>query len=173
MKKKNILCFEIISFFVISVLGVLFHFLYEWIGGSFIGSFTAINESIWEHLKLLFFPTVLTIIIGSIYLKDYKNYISVKTRGLFLGMAFIVVFYYTYTGIIGNRFAVLDIGSFFVAAFILELYTLKNIYSDKYYNNYLYSYILIITMTLFIIFTFSPPKINLFKDPVNNTYGIK
>jgi hypothetical protein len=88
-------------------------------------------------------------------------------------MAFIVVFYYTYTGIIGNRFSVLDIGSFFVAAFILELYTLKNINSDKYYNNYLYSYILIITMTLFIIFTFSPPKINLFKDPVNNTYGIK
>ena len=173
MKKKNILLFEVISFFVISVLGVLFHFLYEWIGGNFIGSFSAVNESTWEHLKLLFFPTVLTIVIGSIYLKDYKNYITVKTRGLFLGMAFIVVFFYTYTGIIGNHYSFLDIGSFFVAAFIVELYTLRSINSDNYYNNYIYSYILIITMSLFIIFTFSTPKINLFKDPINNTYGIK
>ena len=38
------------------ILGSLLHFTYEWSNeNSFVGSFSAINESTWEHLKLLFF----------------------------------------------------------------------------------------------------------------------
>ena len=75
MKKISLLKFEIISFIFISILGTLLHFTYEWSNNnSFIGLFSAINESTWEHLKLIFFPMLITTIIGTIYYKNkYPN----------------------------------------------------------------------------------------------------
>ena len=49
--------FCVIGFFVTTVLGILSHFVYDWTGGGFlIGLFFPVNESTWEHMKLLFFP---------------------------------------------------------------------------------------------------------------------
>ena len=41
------------------VLGTAAHFFYDWFPTPLIGLFTPVNESIWEHLKLLFWPTIL------------------------------------------------------------------------------------------------------------------
>ena len=47
-------------FFFISILGVLLHFTYEWSNDNpAVGLFSAVNESTWEHLKLIFFPMLL------------------------------------------------------------------------------------------------------------------
>lgn len=47
------------------ITGTLLHFVYEWSGESlFVGIFSPINESVWEHLKLLFFPMSVWILIG-------------------------------------------------------------------------------------------------------------
>ena len=44
------------------VLGCLNHFIYEWTGESPISAlFCPVNESVWEHLKLLFFPYLFVI----------------------------------------------------------------------------------------------------------------
>lgn len=174
MKEKNIFLFELLSTILIISLGFILHFLFEWTNNNiFIGMFSSINESTWEHLKLLFFPMLLSIIVGSIYLKEYDNYVAIKTQGLFMGMFFIVIFFYTYTGVLGFNVPVLDIGSFIVACLISEYHTYKNINSGKCYNKYSYTYSLIITSFLFILFTFCPPHIGLFKDPVANTYGLE
>lgn len=46
---------NLFRFIFISVLGVLLHFTYEWAGdNAVVGLFSAVNESTWEHLKLLF-----------------------------------------------------------------------------------------------------------------------
>ena len=46
-----------IGFFFTVVFGVLLHFLYEWSYNSvWIAPFSGVNESTWEHMKLLFFP---------------------------------------------------------------------------------------------------------------------
>ena len=56
MKRKHTL----VGIIFTSLLGTLSHFLYEWTGyNTIIGTVTPVNESIWEHLKLLFFPVVL------------------------------------------------------------------------------------------------------------------
>ena len=45
---------NLFRFIFISVLGVLLHFTYEWSGdNAVVGLFSAVNESTWEHLKLL------------------------------------------------------------------------------------------------------------------------
>ena len=48
------------GFLTAAVLGTLAHFTYRWSGGALLaGVFCAVNESVWEHMKLLFFPVFL------------------------------------------------------------------------------------------------------------------
>ena len=48
------------GFLTTAVLGTLAHFAYRWSDGALLaGVFCAVNESVWEHMKLLFFPVFL------------------------------------------------------------------------------------------------------------------
>ena len=173
MKRKDIFLFEIISTIFIIFLGFILHFLYEWTNNNIIvASFSAINESTWEHLKILFFPMLITIIIGSYYYKAVDNYLCSKTKGLILSLLFIVISFYTYTGIIGTNFASINILIFILAVIIGEIYAYKKINNDNSCSSIKSLIILIFLILSFIVFTFRPPHIGLFKDPVNGTYGI-
>lgn len=166
--------FEILSTFFILILGSILHFTYGWSNNNvLIGTFSAINESTWEHLKLIFFPMTITTLLGYFYLKkDYPNYLCAKVLGTFIGMLFIVVTFYTYTGIIGNNYAFIDISLFFLATFFGEYITCKKVKSNYTCNNSISILLLVLLVLCFIIFTFAPPEINLFLDPVTKTYGI-
>ena len=94
--KISILKFEIISGILIMIFGTLLHFTFEWSNNNLlIGTFSAINESTWEHLKLLFFPMLITTIIGYfIKGKEIPNYLCSKVLGIIFSMCFIVIFFY-------------------------------------------------------------------------------
>ncbi len=156
------------------ILGTLLHFTFEWSGdNSIVGLFSAINESTWEHLKLVFFPTIFTIIIGYVlFSKYFPNYLCAKTIGLISSMLFIIVFFYTYTGIIGSNYALLDIGSFFVSIVLGEFLSYKLAISKINFNIILCLFAIILLIFCFFYFTFNPPKINLFRDPISSTYGL-
>ena len=171
--KIKLKTFEIISTIFIIVSGILLHFLYDWSNNNtVVGIFSAINESTWEHLKILFFPMLITIIIGSYYYKDVDNYLCSKTKGLILSLLFIVISFYTYTGIIGTNFASINILIFILAVIIGEIYTYKKINNDSSCSSIKSLIILIFLILSFIVFTFRPPHIGLFKAPVNGTYGM-
>ena len=174
MKKISLLKFQIFSTIFTFVLGTLLHFTFDWSNNNqLIGTFSAVNESTWEHLKLLFFPTLLTTIIGYFYYKDtIPNYLCSKTKGIIIALLFIVIFFYTYTGIIGNNIAILDIGSFFIAVILGEYYTYKKINNNIPCNNIISTIILLTLFFSFILFTFHPPKIELFLDPITEKFGI-
>lgn len=178
MEKKKILRFQIFSVIFTWILGTILHFLYEWSGDNkIIASFSAVNESTWEHLKLVFFPMLITTIVGFLVIgKDNKKFWCAKTIGIILAMSFIIVFFYTYTGIIGTNFAILDIGSFFVAVILGEYFAYKIMTNDEYKlkcNKRIAVIGLICILLCFIIFTYLPPHIGLFKDPISNGYGIQ
>ena len=171
---KKIRNWQIVAVLFTLVLGTLLHFTYEWSGNNqIVGTFSAINESTWEHLKLIFFPMLIFAIFEGINIyKETNNYIEAKTIGIIFGMLFITVFFFTYTGIIGTNFAVLDIGSFFVGVILSEVIAYKIMQMKSFSTNKTkrISIILIIIITLcFIIFTFNPPNINYFRDPVQLT----
>ena len=172
--KKSILKFEIFSTIFTMILGTLFHFTFEWSNSnSFVALFTAVNESTWEHLKLLFFPLLLTTIIGYFYIgKNIPNFICAKLIGILTAISFTIIFFYTYTGIIGNNFAFIDISIFFVAVLLGEYVTYKFLLSDFSCNKKIAILILITLLICFFLFTYIPPKIGLFKDPVKNSFGI-
>lgn len=173
-KAINITTYEFISTIITMILGTLLHFTFNWSNKNlFVGIFSAVNESTWEHLKILFFPMLLTTIIGYFYTdKQICNYICYKTKSILLSLSFIIVFFYTYTGVLGKNLAILDIASFYVAIILGEYYILKQINNDSNCNQSNSIFILIILFICFIAFTFSPPYIGIFKNPITNTYGI-
>ena len=66
------------------VIGTLLHFLYQWTGENcVIAAFSAVNESVWEHLKMLFFPMLLFGIGECFFVKDtVNNYLEAKVIGI-------------------------------------------------------------------------------------------
>lgn len=169
--KNKLLRFQIFSVIFTWILGTILHFTYDWSNqNAIVGAFSAINESTWEHLKLLFFPILITTIIGYFYLKpkeEYKNFLCAKTIGILVALVFVVIFFYTYTGVIGTNFAILDIGSFFVGVFLGEYtaYKLTNHISEC--KDGLAIFILIVLFTCFVAFTYNAPHIGLFRNPLD------
>lgn len=163
------------STIIVLIAGVLLHFTYEWSGNNtFVGLFSAINESTWEHLKLIFFPMLITLIVGYFILKnDFPNYICAKTIGILSAMLFTVIFFYTYTGVVGTNYDFINISTFFIAVILGEYVTYKLTINNFTCNRYFYTIILIILTFAFLIFTFNPPKLGLFKSPTDNSYGIQ
>ena len=173
-KKSSILKFEIISAIFMLVVGTLLHFTFGWSNNNpLIGTFSAVNESTWEHLKLLFFPMLLTTIIGYFYIgKNIPNFLCSKLIGIVTSILFTIIFFYTYTGILGTNISFIDINIFFIAVLLGEYATYKFLLSDSSCNKRVSIIVLTILLTSFFLFTFVPPKIGLFKDPVVNDFGI-
>ena len=172
--KKRLFVYQIISLILSSVLGVLFHYTYELSGNNkFVALFSAINESTWEHLKLIFFPMIITTFLGYIFLKnEFDNFLCARTIAIIIAMLFTVVFFYTYTGILGKNIAFIDISSFFISILIGEYITDLLINNKVKCNKNIAIIFLLGIAIMFVLFTFRPPQIQLFKDPINSSYGI-
>ena len=57
--------------FALSTLGgTLLHFFYDWTDGSLLAApFSGVNESTWEHMKLLYWPMLIFAIVQSFFFK--------------------------------------------------------------------------------------------------------
>ena len=165
---------QIAGFVFTSVIGTLMHFAYDWSGQSVIvAPFSAVNESIWEHIKLIYFPMLLFSIIEYKYIgKNFKNFWCVKVIGSIIGVVLIPILYYTYTGIIGKSIDWLNIVIFFVTAAVIYYVETRLISKELKCNPKVAILILILIGVAFIVFTWFTPQIPLFQDPINKTYGI-
>lgn len=162
----------IISFVIISILGTLSHFVYEWSScNKFLGYFFAVNESTWEHLKLLFFPSIFYYIFEYFLLKTKpQNYISATALGILCGMIFIVISYYSYTGVLGYNLDFLNITIYYLG--VVVMLTIRSIIISKKLlcsnaSNIVFSTIILGFAWLFFIYTYSPPAIGIFTPPTN------
>lgn len=166
--------YNIINIIFIIIIGSLFHFTYKLSNENFlVAVFSATNESVWEHLKLIYFPMLLTIIIEFIYIgKEAFNYLCSKTIGILVAMLFIIVFFYTYTGVIGKNIAIIDIASFCIAVILGEYISYILIRNKFNCNKKIPILVLLILLCCFIVFTFNTPKIGIFRDQITKQYGI-
>ena len=176
MEKKKIIKAQIVVTIIAMILGTIFHFVYGFSGeNKIIGIFTPINESVWEHLKLAFFPMLILAIIEYFFIrKKVNNYIEAKTIGIFTSIIFIIVFYYTYTGIIGTNFLTIDILTFIISIILGEYVAYKLMNLEEQSNKtskVLSAFIIIVIFISFIVFTYKAPKVNLFKDVTKSMYS--
>ena len=173
--KRNISLWQFLGFGVTSLGGTLLHFLYDWTGENTLSALiSGVNESTWEHMKLLFFPLFVFAIVQSFFFKDYKNFWCVKLIGTLSGLISIPVLFYTYNGAFGKSPDWLNITIFFISAaitFIVETRLFKK--GKQNCKNQKFAFIaLCIIAALFFVFTFAPPQLPLFKDPLTHSYGI-
>ena len=174
--KKSLKIWQISGFIFTDIAGVLLHFLYDWTNQSVIvASFSAVNESIWEHLKLLFFPMFLFALLEYKFIgKNYENFWCVKLAGTITGLLLIPIIYYTYTGILGVNADWFNIVIFFIAAgtaYYLENLLLKN--KLNFCKSSLIAFVILCLISvLFVVMTFVHPKIPLFQDMTTGNYGI-
>ncbi len=173
---KLIKTLSIIGFFVIVFLGTLLHFAYDFFNNNlFIASFSAVNESVWEHLKIAVMPTFVWTIIELIVLKYRQdNLWSSLLLKIITIMSIITLGYYGYTYILEKHFLLIDILLFCIAILFGQIVAFKEIKAKKININYeeISKYLVLIIFLMFVFFTFLPPKLDLFKDEVTSTYGV-
>ena len=173
--KKSIGLWQLWGFATTSLSGTLLHFLYDWFDKSLVvAPFSSVNESTWEHMKLLFWPMFIYAILQSFFFKNRDDFWCVKLRGILLGIITIPVIYYTYNGAIRKSPDWLNISIFFVSVALVYLYENKLFKKETLYckSQTIAFLILCIIALFFIIFTFTPPEIGIFQDPTNYSFGI-
>ena len=173
--KRSIGLWQWVGFGITSLSGTLLHFLYDWLGeAAWIAPISGVNESTWEHMKLLFWPLFIFAIVQSRFFDDRKDFWCVKLRGTLLGITLIPVLFYTYNGAVGKSPDWLNIAIFFLSAAVVYIYETRLFNSERLTCKSGKSALaaLCLIALLFIVFTFFTPQIDIFKDPVTGTYGI-
>lgn len=174
--KKDISLWQFAGFSLSSLLGTLLHFLYDWTNEALlVAPFSGVNESTWEHMKLLYFPLFIFALIQSRFFKEYENFWCVKLVGVIAGLITIPVLFYTYNGAFGKSPDWLNITIFFIAAavtFWLEARLFKSNRLRCRCSKLCFPVLCLIGV-LFVVFTFATPQIPLFQDPLTGEYGLK
>jgi hypothetical protein len=173
--KRSIKLAQFLGFAVVSLGGTILHFLYEWLGKAvWIAPLSGVNESTWEHMKLLFWPAFIYAIAQSFYFKDRKDFWCVKLRGILFGLILIPVLFYTYNGAVGRSPDWLNIAIFFVAAAAAFIYEARLFQTEQPRCRSPKGALAVLVgiAVLFVVFTFATPEIGIFRDPLSGTYGI-
>ena len=173
--KRVLSHWQFAGFVFTGIAGVILHFLYDWTGGSaFVAPFSAVNESIWEHMKILFFPLFIFAFIENYCIgKDYNNFWCVKLLGTCVAIAAVPILYYTLNGAFGPMPDWVNVAIYYISAalcYILEVWLFNK---NKMPCNAPKARVLLwVIAFVFVFFTFFPPIFPLFKDPVSGMYGI-
>ena len=173
--KHSIGLWQLFGFGVTSFAGTILHFLYDWLGGAiWIAPFSGVNESTWEHMKLLFWPMFLYALVQSSRFRSREDFWCVKLRGILLGLGCIPILFYTYNGVIGKSPDWINITIFFVCTAIAYIYETRLFNSDSFRcrSPKASRTILCGIAVLFALFTFHTPQLAIFRDPLTGTYGI-
>lgn len=158
--------YTFIGIIFVLITGTLAHFLYDWSGNNYIvGFFTPINESIWEHMKLLFFPmSIYSFIISFKFKRTCPCITSSLCLGILTGTLLIPIFFYAYTSIIGKDIFILDIGTFILSIIIAFWLSYKlTLFCRLEAFTFLIRCLLCILLICFMMFTYHPPENKIFE----------
>lgn len=175
--RRKLFFWELGGFLFTGALGTLLHFVYEWSGSSALAACVcAVNESTWEHMKLLFVPLFLFSMVQVCLLgRNYPNLPAVRALSALTGLALIPVLFYTYIGVLGRSIDWVNISIFFLAdlgAFLLDFALLRRGKLSGRWMQILGLAVLWGLAFCFVWRTFRPVPLPLWQDPVTGLYGI-
>ncbi len=165
---KSLKWFCIIGAVVTIILGVISHFVYDWTGGNFfVGLFFPVNESTWEHMKLLFFPMfAYALVAGKKMEEEYPCIYNAMFTGILVGLALIPVFFYTYTGVLGFNVDWINI-ALYVISVLTAYYVVYRVAQKCTKGDWkILRYVMYALLLAFMVFTVYPPKLGIFVSPV-------
>ncbi len=176
MNTKKFRILEIIGIPVIYLIATLLHFTYNLTGGSALSIlFSAVNESVWEHVKIFAVGFTLWSLIEILWLKPpFKKFVTTKTLSLYFLTLSIIVFFYSYNLFTDSPILLLDLASSFILVILTQYISYRITLSDNKISDYFPVAIMLLMLfyLMFFSFTLFPPKIDIFRDPVTGMYGI-
>ncbi len=167
--KKNLIFWQLAGLTFCAVLGTILHFLYDWTGSILVAPFSAVNESTWEHMKLLFFPALIFAFIQSVFFKgEFRQFWWIKLFGILMGLFTIPIIFYTYNGALGTSPDWFNVLIFFIALFFEFFWEYLLFKYDELNLKYggIALCLLLFIAALFGFFTFYPPNLPIFISPV-------
>lgn len=168
---------RIISGIGIFALCFLFHFVYEILPSSITAIFFPVNESIWEHQKLLFTSVIFYGIIDYIILTKFKIkynnfFISLFVSAITIIPIFLCMYLPLYYKMGPKMF--LNIGIMALAIIISQVisYHILKTKKDCHIGNIISIVLIIVSYIILGYLTYNPPKEELFFDTQDEKYGI-
>jgi len=170
----NIIAVLLISFFVLAGFGTLLHFTHNWLKkGILLHIFSSLNESTWEHMKLLVAPTIFIGTAQYIFLKeDYSNLCNSILILLIVQLITMPLLYETLKLIIKKIPFPITILIFILSilfGLIAEYLMLTT--GTVIFPELLALILIVIIVGLFGIFSYFPPRFFILKDPITGGYG--
>jgi hypothetical protein len=173
---KSALGYELVGIVFIVIIGTVLHFTFEFSGDQpVVGVFSAVNESVWEHLKLGFWPALVWALVEYRSIKkSTNNFLLAKTVGIYLIPIIIPILFYSYTAVLGESVLVIDILTFVISVIVGQFVSYKLLTYRELPGmlNKISLVALVLLGVAFVLFTFYPPHLPLFRDPVTGEYGI-
>ncbi|MBQ4527077.1 MAG: hypothetical protein II998_03300 [Clostridia bacterium] len=147
--------------------GFFLHYAYDISGeNEIVGYFSAVNESVWEHLKLIFWPAVVFAMPEYFsYGRKEADFFYVKLMSVFCAMCFTIVFFYTYSGILGFNMIILDVISFALGVIFCQFISFKLLSMDSdgdLGDNFRALVLFALIAVAFITWTYNPPELGIF-----------
>ncbi len=164
----------LISFFVISAFGTLFHFTHDWFKKGFLlHVFSAVNESTWEHMKLLLAPTLIAMVFQFFAFNGiYSNFWNAVLCLLVVELIAMPLLFEPLRLIMKKVPLWLTIVIFFLSIAVgifVEYLVLTNEF--LLFGEVIAMVLVVVIILLFAIFSYFPPKFFIFKDPISGKYG--
>ncbi len=176
MNKAKIFTWEIRGAFIITLTGSLLHFLFALLGEwPPIALIAAVNESVWEHLKLAFWPALIYAFIEwPFFRRQVEDFWIAKIYGIFAMPVIIISLFYGYKILIGHNILWMDISLFVLAVFAGQMFSYRLLLRRSFpFGIKILALILLAVMIIaFSLFTFFPPQCPLFCDSATGQYGI-
>ena len=167
---------ELVGVLVISIVGAILHFAFEWSGGwKPLGVIAAVNESVWEHFKIGFWPALFYALLEYGFLRKFvKNFVFAKAMGIYFIPITIAVLFYSYTAIVGEEILIADIVIFVLAIALGQLMSYRLLISKELprWSNIIGFALPSILAIAFGVFTFYTPHLPVFQDAMTGGYGI-
>ena len=166
---------KIINVVFLFLLSFLWHFMYDWFPNNIFALVFPVNESIWEHMKIIYY----CLLLGSVlefYLCKKNNikinnfYIEAMVKSLLGVIFYLIVFIPLYLWL--GESMIISIGLMLVTYIFMEFIGYKILVSEELNINILPVIIIVLGCIMFVILTFYPLHNFLFFDEVKFGYGI-
>ena len=175
MKREKLKKLKIISVFIITALAFISHFVYDVFPCTLTAIFFPVNESIWEHMKILTVPILINGIIEYIilYKKNirYNNFVF----NLFISSTAIVPIYLVMFLPLYNKFGesmFLSISIMIISIIISQIISYYILKSKNLKLEKISFVLIIIVLIVYGYLTYNPIKTHLFFDTVEEKYGL-
>ena len=166
---------KIINVVFLFLLSFLWHFMYDLFPNNIFALVFPVNESIWEHMKIIYY----CLLLGSVlefYLCKKNNikinnfYIEAMVKSLLGVIFYLIIFIPLYLWL--GESMVISIGLMLVTYVFMEFIGYKILVSEELNINILPVIIIVLGCIMFVILTFYPLHNFLFFDEVKFGYGI-